>query len=357
MEVKPCDECGSTEPRGPNGECVTCRALEDAALAGDYTFDEHAKDVSHLQREEAKKMLRLDASALPTWCSRNIGNYLGPITPGEIVIIGARPGCGKTSLMMWQAKHMAMAGQRVIFAGTEMPGWKLRVMLGAQACKLSVSKAIQNRWEEMPIGARDRVEEAMDAFDKHTTGLLYFTPEDRMTHTRLLEYVRTAGEEKATLFVDHLLEVDWGARGGELTGAMSEGLQLMKDEAKKHNVRLIMAAQLKRPGTYDVLGNYLVPDQSAIKQCGTIEEIAHTILLMHRALKEGLTDGDLRMVRQGQRRLSDVKEKDTSVVTIAKSRLVGHVQGEETRLYVCNSELFDTPEERNKTYGALGSLL
>jgi replicative DNA helicase len=304
------------------------------------------EEISKQQRSEAVAMLSLDRTSLPTWFSGQLRFLLGPIPPLDITVVAARPGCGKTTFLLSQARHMVAAGQRVLFVGTESPGWNLRVQLAAQECKLPVDYVVQNRWDELPAGAKERVIERLDAFDRETAGRWFFAPEDTIDHVRLLEYVVQAGESGASVFVDHLHEIDWGGGTGEMTGAMSDGVRRLKEVAKSHRVRLFLAAQLRRTGVSDVLADYMRPDQGAIKQSGTIEEVAHTVILMHRALKPDATEGDLALVRRGQKQMEDIVEYGTSIASIGKCRRVGSARDKEARLYVGNGELYDSHEAR-----------
>lgn len=313
-------------------------------------FKELAQDHAVVQLIEAGDMLSLDTASLPRWFSHQLHTVLGPIPPMDITVVAARPGCGKTSLMLTQARSMSRAGHSIIFVGTEMPGWRLRIQLAAQECRLPVKLVIQNRWDELPEGSRLRVMDALYAFDKETSGRWLFTPEDVVSHTTLSEYVKLAGESKATLFVDHLHNISWGGRAGGLTEAMTDGMHALKDEAKAAGIRLFLAAQLGRSGGHDVLADYMVPDQGCIKQCGTIEEVAHTIVLLHRALKPGATEIEQALVRRGQKPMSDIVERGTSVATVGKDRLGGSARDTEVRLYVENGQLFDSPEERRAVY-------
>lgn len=315
------------------------------------SLKEFTDDVAIVQVMEARAMLSLDVSSLPGWFSPQLQFLLGPIPPLDITVVAARPGCGKTSFMLAQARDMVMHGQRVIFVGTEMPGWRLRVQVAALECQLPTKLVIQNRWGELPLGSKERVLARLDAFDKDTGGRWLFTPEDSVDLDTLMEYVAVAGESKATLFVDHLHNISWGGGKSGLTESMSTGMHRLKDLAKEADVRLFLAAQLSRAGVHDVLADYMVPDQGRIKQSGTIEEVAHTVILMHRALKQDATEVDQALVRRGQKRMYEIVEHGTSVVTIGKDRLGGNARDAEVRLYIENGELFDSPEARRRIYG------
>ena len=54
-----------------------------------------------------------------------LDSLLGGIYPGQMVGIGAIPGCGKTSLMIQAADELAQQGQVIIFVSAELPQHKL----------------------------------------------------------------------------------------------------------------------------------------------------------------------------------------------------------------------------------------
>jgi replicative DNA helicase len=322
----------------------------DAKQKGIPTFREHMEDVDIVQTDEAYALLEGDSSDFPTWFSPALSAILGPVPHADVSIVAARPGCGKTTFMLNQAKHMVEQGHRVIYLGTEMSGARLRVQLAAQACGLPVEMVVQKRWKELPPGSKERVLKWLSAFKETTGGRWFFAGQDSVSHLDIEAYIADARDTQASVFVDHLHEVDWGGMGSDLTGAMTFGIRRLKDVAKAHNVRLFLAAQLRRTGTYDVLADYMVPDQSGIKQSGATEEVAHTILLLHRALRQDATEGDLALVRRGQKRLSEVIEEGTAVLSVGKSRLVGSARGKEARLYMGNGEMYDSPEARRLSY-------
>jgi len=55
----------------------------------------------------------------------SLDNVVGPLMPGTITVIAARPGVGKTSLVWQTARSNAMAGKRVLVVSLEMPADEL----------------------------------------------------------------------------------------------------------------------------------------------------------------------------------------------------------------------------------------
>jgi replicative DNA helicase len=297
-------------------------------------------------------ILSQDAEKMPRWFSGRLNHLLGRIPRGDVTVVGARPGGGKTTFLLAQARHMVLhQNQKIAYCSTEISGGTLWTKLAALDCGLDVPLVIQNRWSELPPGARERVLASARTFRDACGGKWVFTPQER-TRVADLKYwiarVETSGG--SALFVDHLHEIDWGP-GDNLTHAMSRALHELKDHAKQSGVRLFLAAQLKR-GMHDALEDYRIPPQSAIKQCGTSEEIAHTIVMLHRALNPRASDGEIALVMRGQGDMSAVVEKGTMVAHVAKSRLVGAARDAQVKLYIGNDEIFDSPEAREASYGS-----
>lgn len=71
-----------------------------------------------------------------------LGKLLGGYQPGRMYLVGARPGMGKTSFLVSEALHMAMAGKRVAIASLEMTSEDMTTALIAALSGVP-AKAIQ----------------------------------------------------------------------------------------------------------------------------------------------------------------------------------------------------------------------
>lgn len=309
--------------------------------------DQLALSTTYPQIVELERRLSGDATGLPKWRWPALQHLLGPLAEQEIVVIAARPGSGKTTTMLSQALSMTEHGHRVWYVSTETSAWVIRARLAAQALSLPVHRVVQLEWDALPAGSREAVIAEAARQARENSSLVI--QDGAITVPELIDVIEQAGVERATVFVDHLHEVGWG-HAGDRFSAMSAGVQALKDCALDHGVRLVFAAQLRRPGGYDPLAEYLVPDQGSIKQSGTVEEVAHTVILLHRSLRSEITDEQLSMVRRGQLRIRDVAEHGTVSAYIGKARLRGESQGLSVRLYVANGEVFNSPAERARKY-------
>jgi len=307
-------------------------------------------DLDQLAEEQSRQALDLldaDYSSQPTWFSPRLQDVgaLGPLLEGDLVIVGARPGGGKTTFLTEQTLHMVHHDWRVIYAGMEMSPGRMRLQLAAALAGYHVPFVVRGNWDRLPTGARTVVEQKL-AYLKSKSRSLVLIPDERVSLSKLQDWAAYARKNGFhVIVVDHIHQMDWGGGGETLTAAMSEGLREMKVMAKREQVRLLVAAQLKR-GQFDPLEDYMVPPQSAIKQSGAAEEVADAIIMLHRALRATATEGDLALVRRGQRSISAVAEDGTMVAHVAKFRLDGTVRDQSFRFYVGGGRLYETEEER-----------
>jgi replicative DNA helicase len=284
--------------------------------------------------------------------SEKLRRSLGYILPHQVVIVGARPGCGKTTWMLQQARHMVFRqGRRVIYIGTETAPHMLKMELAARDCKLSSALVLQRRWELLPPDARERVRARALEYEKSGKEL-FFSEEPTVKPLDVDRYINYAflGDYDA-VFLDHIHHIDWGTtRADEKRLRIEDAMKRWNGLAKETGVRLFLAAQLTR-NDRDVVADYMVPSQSALKDSGAVEEVGHVILLMHRCFVDGTVEADVVAVRRGVKKLHEIAEPNTVGINIAKSRVVGDARDEQIRLYLANGSLFDTREARDRVYG------
>lgn len=89
-------------------------AAQSGALA--RSFDDVGEEWDSSLRD------RMDGTAPPgmSWGLVSLDRYVGPIRPGKLIVIAARPAMGKSALGQQIAESLAEAGERVVFAQTEM---------------------------------------------------------------------------------------------------------------------------------------------------------------------------------------------------------------------------------------------
>lgn len=326
-----CDDCKGeyAPPTSIAGLCPNCADAKDSYVG-------------------ALELLDQDFSEHPRWPSKKLNDTIGPLIPG-ITIVAARPGGGKTTLMKNTVRSLVWdQGVSCVFAGMETTPAAFRLQLAALELRYPWDQVYLNSWHTLPTGARGHLLKALREQKEIIGPRLTITPEPRLKVRDALQWIEWADQSNVpVVIIDHLHEMDWG-NSDNLTRDMDRGLRVIREHvAQSGKVRLLAAAQLRRPGGHDPLEEYMVPPPSAIKQSGTSEEVARMVLMLHRSLQEEATEGDLNLVRKGQQPVSSVVEEGTMSIHIAKARERGSLKGQEVRLYVGDDRLYDTPAQRN----------
>ena len=70
----------------------------------------------------------------------DVDKFLGTLQPGELTVVAARPGCGKSSLLRQVGVEVALAGRRVVMVSTEMGAKEIVVAAAKQVSGLPWGK-------------------------------------------------------------------------------------------------------------------------------------------------------------------------------------------------------------------------
>jgi replicative DNA helicase len=199
---------------------------------------------------------------------------LGELPRGEVVVVGARPGVGKTVFTFQQALSAAGGQAHVLFCSAEM-GWS---QLVARAKTWRTGINLQHLLGHEPLSAAD----------------LAILRRDPLPPARVFDRAgMTTGDIRAVVaryaitprpfdlvVVDHLHHLADRAEAKE-TRYLQVGRMIasLKEMAKAHNCVVVVAAQLNREAADRE------PTLADLRDAGTIEEYASIVLLLHRTEK------------------------------------------------------------------------
>ena len=202
----------------------------------------------------------------------------GGMRGGDLIIVAARPGMGKSAWALQVAAHVACElGKPALFCSQEMPNEQLAQRAVGVIGKVDLGRLARNELHEEDWGRL-----SFAAGRLHTSPL-YF---DEKPSLRLLDVRNKARQTKrkagalGLLVVDYLqLMVGDGVakenRNAELE-AISRGLKAL---AKELDIPVVALAQLNRK-VEERPNKRPVP--SDIKDCGAIEQDADTIMFIYR---------------------------------------------------------------------------
>jgi replicative DNA helicase len=216
----------------------------------------------------------------------------GGLEPGQLVVIAARPGIGKTALALSVAHHVARAGNRVAFFSLEMTKNELASRLVAAEAQVP-ARCLRDG----PLDAEwAALSEAATAH-----GLDGFFLDDRPAAS--LSYLRTRGRRLrrqgglGLIVIDYLqlmAPADRRVSRAEQVGSLSRGLKAL---AKELHVPVIALAQLNREAESRADKRPMLSD---LRDSGEVEQDADLVLLLSRASTTGdVLEANLAKHRQG----------------------------------------------------------
>ena len=203
---------------------------------------------------------------------RSTGGFLG----GQMIVIAARPACGKSALGMQIALHAAHTGSvpTLVFS-VEMPSTELMVRAICSEASLDLQLVRSGFFKQQDLNTVSM------AAQKLTKAPLYLDDTPGLNVAQFRSRARRAKTAHGIglIVVDYLQFMHGSSkRAGESRALeVSEISKAIKTTAKELNVPIIALAQLNRDADEGSK-----PKLSNLRESGSIEQDADTVLLIHR---------------------------------------------------------------------------
>lgn len=271
-----------------------CRQVIDG-VAQDRRGDGASVDLAEALNE---LLLELDAPAppsLPTGLHDLDDALSGGLYPGQLVVIGARPGIGKSVLGLQCATHTARIGKGALFTSLEMSRGDCMRRLVASEGRVELTRLVQHTLSE------DDWRRASEVYERVAGWPLHIDPRPNQTLTtiraRARDVTRT-NEGLGLLVVDYLQLMGSGSRRAERRdleiGEFTRGLKLL---AKELAVPVVAISQVNRGSEQRADKR---PTMSDLRESGSIEADADTVILLHREQgAPGVIEAIIAKQRQG----------------------------------------------------------
>lgn len=297
------------------------------------------------QIERAIQRGREDRGGAPPWAWATCRDTFGPMLPGELIIVGAIYGNGKTSFLFSQMDHFARQGVGTLYLPLEVEPEDIRRRWAAWKLGLDPVAVARNEWHRLPSGSREAHEEAI--IEQGRDPRIQFTRDRRVTLGTLARWVRW-GVEKAgvgCVMIDHIHRMDFGQSSGNYRVQVSEAIRAVKDIAVRHQIPILAAAQLNHHDG-DALDRYHPPSLRRLKESSALGEEADVVLMLSRRLKGLVSKADLVALKAGFRSDRDFAMPNTMAVTCRKHRLADEIAGDRTvLLHVEKGRVTDPPPD------------
>ncbi len=253
-------------------------SVTDRGVRSNYsTLQEIMEQLYNDLGEQAEN--QTDAIGVETGFSGLDERLLG-LRGGQMVVVGARPGVGKTSFCLNLAVNAAQAGATVAFFSLEMSKVEIaqRLLSSRSLIKLTDIRSANikpNQWPQILEATEDL---------RQLDILVDDTPGTTVTEIRAKARRMLHGREKGIVIIDYLqlLSTPPGAGRNDnratVVGEMSRGIKIM---AKDLDVPVVALSQLNR----EVEGRTgKRPQLSDLRESGSIEQDADIVILLDRSM-------------------------------------------------------------------------
>lgn len=220
--------------------------------------------------------------------TETIDKLTGGWQPGDLVVIAARPGMGKTTWALFMAREAAYAGKPGVFFSLEMEDKQLvRKMIATELGVYTTSQLLRgiNLSPDEAESIRERAGRLRGAplFIDETPGLSI--SEFRARATRL------KAEYNIQFIVVDYLQLMTGTQGQGRTVEIGSITRALKRTAKELGVPILALAQLSR--ATEQRGGDKKPQLSDLRESGDIEQDADIVAFPYRPEYYGIKEDDM----------------------------------------------------------------
>jgi replicative DNA helicase len=246
-----------------------------------------ATEVGPLAEDEAAR-IAVDARAgrqgtgVLTGFTR-LDDLLGGFRPGQLVLLASRPGVGKTALALKWAETAAVVGTRVLYFSLEMADRELVHRSLARGSSINLRRLQRallslEDYANLEEAARDLKDLPLQIDDRTPLGL-----SELRARIRGEQFRAPVG----LVVVDYLglMEAPHAENRNQEVSKLSKGLKLM---ARQLDVPLLVLSQMSRNIEKRAPGETDIPQNSDLRDSGSLEQDADVILFIVR--KTSVTD-------------------------------------------------------------------
>lgn len=211
----------------------------------------------------------------------DVDNLFHGFRGGDLIILAARPGVGKTAFALNLAVNAAKAGTTVAFLSLEMSASQLIQRVICSEANLSLSKLRAGKIAESDWGA---IADASDTISKLDM-FIDDTPSLSILELRAKARRELRGKDNGLIIVDYLqlMQPAKARRDGNRAvevGEISRGLKVL---AKEMNMPVLALSQLSR--SVEMRGKKR-PMLSDLRESGSIEQDADIVMFIDRSIND-----------------------------------------------------------------------
>ena len=233
-----------------------------------------------------------------------LDNKIWGLHRGELLVIGARPSEGKSSLGMQMAYNVAESGKRVVFISLEMTKEQLMERL---FCSTQDVDSWELRCGKIPQDFEAKCRVFQKLIEKLPLRIFDLYGYE---YSQVEQIINAIPNQIDALFLDYI-QLIAPIPGMEPSASMVEYLRHMKRLSMQRQIAMVILSQLNRE---TVKGKMSKPELHHLKQTGALEEVADGVILcwwktMEEDPNDVTSDYVLRIAKQRHGPVGDVTIK------------------------------------------------
>lgn len=235
-------------------------------------------DVADLLQQLLEEYISPDPDDVIPFSLPSLNALGGGMFPGDVIVLGARSGVGKTWSGLDLVEAVMNVGRRAVMFSLEMPKMQLvRRIMAMGGINLTGLRRRLVPYEQLieRAGIMDAWRGLLDIEDGPTSV-------DRMQG--VLASARIEGNPYRLLVLDHLHLMDVPGSRSDYRVSLNQELTRIKHMAAEHNLTVVLLGQLNRPKKGDEWKRPTIHD---LRESGAIGDIADYVLMVHREYENG----------------------------------------------------------------------
>lgn len=274
------------------------------------------------------------------WPWRRMAHTLGPLIPGQLTVVAAPTGQGKTTFLLSLASEWERAGLRVWYAGLESPRADMERLAAAWALGYD---AVAVREYDLPKVDLERIQAWLD--DRRVLGIagLQFSDAETLTERTVCQLFQEAVE-----FAPHVIIIDHLNHGTGDYAELKRILHVLHWHVKEFasaGLVVVAAAQIKRNQMAHPIEEFYPPKLSMVEGGGFISQIAAKVLGLWRPVKAGTGAKEKKAILAGELQIVDCLTRNTMGVAVLKDRVRGNAKT--FRLGIDGGRILPEPPSEN----------
>jgi len=215
---------------------------------------------------------------------RDLNELIGGYSPGDLVIVAARPAMGKSSFAFSSAMESAERGHHTGFISLELNDEKGQARMFSRRSGIPLASILRDREQDHLTKRMNDMAAAakLPLWMRYDSAMS--VPDIKAEATRLVRQHKVG-----TVFIDQLNWVtpEKGANRDAEVGSITRGL---KRVAMQLNICIVLLHQLSR--AVETRAGDKIPKLSDLRDSGNVEQDAQVVMFLYRPEYYGITEDD-----------------------------------------------------------------